>query len=29
MALYRTPAEVTERYTEPWPADLVPENIEI
>ncbi len=25
MALYRTPAEVAERYTEPWPADLVPE----
>jgi hypothetical protein len=27
MALYRTPAEVTERYTEPWPADLVPDKV--
>ena len=25
MALYCTPQEVAERYTEPWPADLVPD----
>ena len=27
MALYRTPSEVAERYTEPWPADLIPDKV--